>query len=302
MTIVARPDRPFPLAPEEDEFELLSQDAARVGRTELAPVRRVRQDCDGLRVSALRWGTGPVRTVYLHGVGLNAHSFDPVALAVGEAALAIDLPGHGQSDWRVDLDYSPAATAPVLARFLDRQGVGPVTVVGHSWGGLVALQLLHDRPDLFDRLILVDITAEVTESDAASIVSLWAGAVAFPDRDTVVELAAAGGFGADRLSLIRGVRHNTRIRPDGSVVWAHQFGELGGALPTIVSDRAVLWSSLERATVPVTLVRADQGFLSSGAVQALLERAPQVSVLTVESGHNVQELAPSALAAVVRQR
>lgn len=300
MTIAALADRPYSLAPGEDEFEFLPQDAARVGRRTVDPVRRVDEDVDGLRVSALRWGTGPIRAVHLHGVGLNAHSFDPVVLAVGEAALAIDLPGHGHSAWRADVDYSPAATAPVIAAVLDRCVDGPVTVIGHSWGGLIALQLLADRPDLVARLILVDITPEVTEADAASIVALWAGSAAFPDRESVVELAAAGGFGADRASLVRGVRHNTRVRSDGSVVWAHHFGELGGALPTIVSDRAALWAALERATVPVTLVRADQGFLSEDAAAQLSDRAPAVEVVVVSSGHNVQELAPAALADVVR--
>lgn len=300
MTTTVRSDRPYPLAPGEDEFELVAQDAARVGRSGTDPVRRVTEVVDGVRVSGLRWGTGPIRTVYLHGVGLNAHSFDPVALAVGVPALAVDLPGHGLSSWRTDVDYSPVATAPLIAALLDAVVDGPVTVVGHSWGGLVALQLLADRPDLFDRLVLVDITPDVTEADAAAIVSLWSGPAEFADRKAVVELAAAGGFGADRESLERGVRHNTRIRPDGAVVWAHHFGELGGALPILVSDRAALWAGLEHPVVPVTLVRADQGFLTEAAVARVTERAPGVEVVVVTSGHNVQELAPSALADVVR--
>ena len=40
-------------------------------------------------------------------MGLNAHGFDPVVLALDAPALALDLPGHGRSDWREDANYRP---------------------------------------------------------------------------------------------------------------------------------------------------------------------------------------------------
>ena len=52
---------------------------------------------DARRVSALRWGTAPPKIVFVHGSAQNAHTWDTVCLALGEPALAIDLPGHGHS-------------------------------------------------------------------------------------------------------------------------------------------------------------------------------------------------------------
>jgi pimeloyl-ACP methyl ester carboxylesterase len=76
----------------------------------------VDSDVDGTRqVSALRWGDGEPELVLVHGGAQNAHTWDTVALALGRPLLAVDLPGHGHSDWRDDGAYSPANLADDLA-------------------------------------------------------------------------------------------------------------------------------------------------------------------------------------------
>ncbi len=63
-------------------------------------MRRESVEVDGGRkVSALVWGSEPPEMVFLHGGGQNAHTWDTVALALGVPLVAVDLPGHGHSDW-----------------------------------------------------------------------------------------------------------------------------------------------------------------------------------------------------------
>ncbi len=62
-------------------------------------------------LSALRWGTAEPELVFLHGGAQNAHTWDTVALALNRPLLAIDLPGHGHSDWRSDHSYFPVENA-----------------------------------------------------------------------------------------------------------------------------------------------------------------------------------------------
>ena len=73
---------------------------------------------DGRRVSALVWGDGPaesVELVFVHGGSQNAHTWDTTIMAMGcPAALAVDLPGHGHSDWRDDGDYGPKLNAAAV--------------------------------------------------------------------------------------------------------------------------------------------------------------------------------------------
>ena len=102
-----------------DEFSMLVDNVAEAGLDVDAPppVERIEvRGPDGLVVSAIRWGTGLPELVLLHGGAQNAHTWDTVALALRRPLLAIDLPGHGHSDWRPQKDYTPQVLAVEVAR------------------------------------------------------------------------------------------------------------------------------------------------------------------------------------------
>ena len=67
----------------------------------------------------------------------------------------VDLPNHGASDWVADMSY------PNLARALHQQlislGLKKVSVVGHSLGGKVLMQLCADFPDFIQKAVILDI-------------------------------------------------------------------------------------------------------------------------------------------------
>lgn len=99
---------------------------------------------------------GAPRVVLLHGGGAHAGwwvgalpgftgSFDVVLP---------DLSGHGDSDHRND--YSPEGWAAEVAAVIEDVEGSPVSVVGHSMGGLVGIYLGVRRPDLVERLVVVD--------------------------------------------------------------------------------------------------------------------------------------------------
>ena len=101
---------------------MFEENATEVGLPWSGPpaVRRVSVDVGGgQRVSALAWAETSPELVLLHGGGQNAHTWDTVALALERPLLAIDLPGHGHSDWRDDHDYSPVTSAPAVSAAID---------------------------------------------------------------------------------------------------------------------------------------------------------------------------------------
>ncbi len=110
----------------------------------------------GVRIGYHEVGLGsPV--VLLHGWGGDSRSFAPVqqALASDFRVLAIDFPGFGRSaappeTWGVG-DY-----ADNLRRWLEEQGIDRVSLVGHSFGGRVAIVTAARWPTLVERLGLVD--------------------------------------------------------------------------------------------------------------------------------------------------
>jgi pimeloyl-ACP methyl ester carboxylesterase len=94
--------------------------------------------------------------VLLHGYTDSWYSFRLAlpSLADHGRCLAPDQRGHGASAYRGN-DYSPGAFADDAAGFIDRLGLGPVALIGHSMGGLVARRVALARPDLVERLVLV---------------------------------------------------------------------------------------------------------------------------------------------------
>jgi pimeloyl-ACP methyl ester carboxylesterase len=75
--------------------------------------------------------------------------------AAGFRVIAPDLLGHGESSKPVDYGYLLPDFATSLQRLLTEVRVGPATVVGHSLGGAIVMQLTKDHPELVRRLVLV---------------------------------------------------------------------------------------------------------------------------------------------------
>ena len=113
---------------------------------------------DGSRIHYHAAGDGtPV--VLLHGGIIDAArvSWPPVIerLAPDHRVVAPDLLGYGGSDLAPG-PYSIPRHAAVVADVLDEFDLGPVTLVGLSVGGGVAMQVALDRPDLVERLVPID--------------------------------------------------------------------------------------------------------------------------------------------------
>jgi pimeloyl-ACP methyl ester carboxylesterase len=100
-------------------------------------------------------GRGPV-VVLLHGLASSSTTWADVMSLLGRRAhvIAPDLLGHGDSAKSHSGDYSLGAHAPGCATcsILDLERA---TVVGHSFGGGVALQFAYQYPELTERVVLV---------------------------------------------------------------------------------------------------------------------------------------------------
>lgn len=120
-------------------------------------------------------GEGPATMLLLHGMGATGAVWRGVVAELGVCwagrVMVCDLPGHGASA-RLD-DYSFGAVAATLARAVSANG--PVVVVGHSFGGYLALLLASGQYGL-----------EVTGAVATGVKVRW----------TVDELERAASFAA----------------------------------------------------------------------------------------------------------
>lgn len=114
---------------------------------------------DGRPASYGQAGTGPV-VLFLHGWALSDHTYRHSLGRLsceGYRVIAPALPGFGGTAPLPADDFDLAGYARWVASFLRGLRVRrPVTVVGHSFGGGVALKTAHSFPDLVDRLVLVN--------------------------------------------------------------------------------------------------------------------------------------------------
>jgi pimeloyl-ACP methyl ester carboxylesterase len=110
----------------------------------------------GNRVAYLDEGAGDDVLLLIHGIGGSSDCWRAVVpkLAARHRVIAVDLLGHGQSD-KPRGDYSLGAFAVWLRDFLDALNIRAVTVIGHSFGGGVALQFAHQHREYCHRLVLI---------------------------------------------------------------------------------------------------------------------------------------------------
>jgi pimeloyl-ACP methyl ester carboxylesterase len=103
----------------------------------------------------------------LHGWLDNANSFLPLAEKLPHLQLiAIDLPGHGQSDHRSpDAHYHFLDWVDDVVQLLPLLSDQPLTLIGHSMGGMIATAVAASFPELVSRLILLDSIGLVTGAE-----------------------------------------------------------------------------------------------------------------------------------------
>jgi pimeloyl-ACP methyl ester carboxylesterase len=290
-----------------DEFSLFQENADEAGLAWRGPptVRREFVEvAPGRRISALVWGSRPPEMVFLHGGGQNAHTWDTVALALDRPLLAVDLPGHGHSDWPGDGSaLDPRSMAADVAAVVDTLAPGRRPLVGMSLGGMTALALTAGRPDLVDRLALVDITPGVNHEKSSDIRAFLAGPESFSSFDEILDRTIQFNPTRSVSSLRRGVLHNAVQREDGSWTWRHQLGRPSGGSALHVDSLEFddLWDALEQVDVPVLLVRGSLSPVVDDDDEAeFRRRRPHDPVANVEgAGHSIQGDRPVVLAEVL---
>jgi pimeloyl-ACP methyl ester carboxylesterase len=111
----------------------------------------------GDRVAYRDEGGGDETLLMIHGIAGSSSAWEPVmsSLATSYRVLAPDLLGHGASD-KPSADYTLPSFAAWLRDFLNALQVDAVTIVGHSLGGGVALQFVHQYRPYCRRLVLIN--------------------------------------------------------------------------------------------------------------------------------------------------
>jgi pimeloyl-ACP methyl ester carboxylesterase len=162
----------------------------------------------GHRRAFVKAGSGPA-LLLLHGLGCDHTTWLPVLAALSRryTVIAPDLLGHGRSD-KPRADYSLGGYANGMRDLLTVLGIDKVTVVGHSFGGGVAMQFAYQFPERTERLLLVapgGIGREVTPIIRAIALPGFQLAMGLGTVPGVLQATKVGlrGLAATRLSPLR---------------------------------------------------------------------------------------------------
>ncbi len=261
---------------------------------------------DRHRLSLLQWGEGDPELVLLHGGGQNAHTWDTVAMALGRPLVAVDLPGHGHSDWREDKAYWPATNAEAVAVVMEALAPQARAVVGMSLGGLTTLRLAGGRPDLVPRAVVVDVSPGVGERAKAMTDAQRGSTVligrppTFDSFTAMLEATVAASPGRDAESLWRGVRHNAKQLDDGRWSWRYDRLTGDGSPPP---EFGSLWDDLSATPAPLMLVRGGRSaHVHDDDVAEWRRRRPDDRIEVVDgAGHSIQSDRPLVLAALIQE-
>ena len=109
----------------------------------------------GVHMHYERMGSGAKRVVLLHGWGCSTKLMQPVAdfLAKDMTVMLVDFPGHGESG-RPPEPWGVPEFAACLLELLKKTDFLPCSVIAHSFGGRVTIELASQDAGLFERIIL----------------------------------------------------------------------------------------------------------------------------------------------------
>ena len=250
-----------------------------------------------------------VKVVFVHGGSQNAHTWDTTIMALGCTALAVDLPGHGHSDWRDDGDYTPISLADDVAVAVAALAPNARLVVGMSLGGLTSMELAVRHPRLVRSLVMVDITPGVNRQKAKAVLDFVNGPQAFPSFESLLERTIEHNPTRTISSLRRGILHNARQLDDGSWQWrydrrGHGRTEVTSEAPDAPPTPSPLWDHFEHIACPLLLIRGSLSpVVDDDDVAEATRRLPGLELVVVDgAGHSVQGDRPLELAELIRGR
>ena len=251
-------------------------------------------------------GQGPRQALLIHCSLGHAGGWSRMVAALDDlvTAIAYDLPGHGRSaDWDGTTNIQDVSTAMAVDLLEDQAKGKPVDVIGHSFGGTVALRLAAERPDLVRSLVLVEpVFFSVAMADRPDLkvgqepgMIRYRAALADGDRE-----AAAAAF----TSLWGDGRGWERLPETQRTAMAARIHLIEAGHPAIYGDCAGMLSGgkLEQIACPVLLIRGgDSPEAISVINDGLARRIPGAAQLVVpEAGHMAPITHPKVVADAVR--
>ncbi len=261
----------------------------------------------GMRFHYLDWGNQGKRPIlFLHGGGLNAHTYDLVCLALRTEyhCLALDQRGHGDSEWSPVMDYDMKTHAGDIEALVGYLGLERFVLVGMSMGGVNAIQYAGQHPERLAALVVIDIGPDMQIPGGQRIRDFMTQPTEGGSIDEFIARALAFNPRRDRRLLRRSLLHNLRRTPEGKLAWKWDpRPRRAGFDPQRFAERRTrLWEQVDRISCPTLVVRGGESdVFSDENARTFAQRLRDGRYVVVErAGHTVQGDDPAGLVREMR--
>ena len=238
----------------------------------------------GHRLSYRRGGSGPL-LILVHGITNSSASWEPVLglLERDFTVLAPDLLGHGDSA-KPRGDYSLGANASLLRDFMVALGHDCATLVGHSLGGGIAMQMSYQFPERVERLVLV------SSGGLGREVTAVLRAIALPGAEYILPLLASEplvGAGSKVGGLMEKI--GLRMGADITALWQGL-----ASLRDISARRAFVHTARSVIDLGGQRIDATDKLYLAAAIPTLIMWGHRDPVIPAEHGVRAHELMPGS--------
>ncbi|CAH1652833.1 MULTISPECIES: alpha/beta fold hydrolase [unclassified Chelatococcus] len=204
---------------------------------------------------------GP-RVVLVHGGAQSRRAWDVgvgLLSRAGYRSVAIDMRGHGDSDWAPDGNYALEHWAEDLRQVvtaLAQDDPRPIALVGASRGGQSVLLTAVDLPALVSCAVLIDVTPQNDESGIALIRAFMQRSAQGFDSVRECADAVADFMKRPRRSNVSGLARILRQDADGRWFWRWDPRMADSRFVRPPSEQILMEEAAREVGVPVLLVRA----------------------------------------------
>ncbi len=246
----------------------------------------------GLVLAGDAWGEPDAPPVLLlHGGGQTRHAWGDTAKRLAQSgfyALALDLRGHGDSDWCADGNYYPDHYVDDLRGVMQTFDTPPA-LVGASLGGMISLLCEGEKhPGSARALVLVDVTPRIEREGVDRIVAFMTSCPeGFASLEEAADVVAEYLPHRRRPQSLDGLKRNLRRGDDGRYRWHWDPQFLERAAGGDEQERKQWPERLDRAsrrlTIPTLLVRGKlSDIVSEQGAKHFLELVPHAEFLDVD--------------------
>lgn len=230
--------------------------------------------------------------LFLHGSGQTRQSWGKALVEGarrGFRTVALDMRGHGDSEWSPGGHYELGLFADDLHAVLEQFAAPPI-VVGASLGGLAGMLTAARTPHLLRALVLVDITSRIEFDGTREVMDfMGSGLNGFASLEEVADTVAAYLPHRERPKDTRGLARNLRLR-NGRYYWHWDpaFMKMGENAQARKEAPARLEAAARALSIPTLLLRGGRSrIVSDQGAQEFLALVPHAEHVDIADAHHM---------------